>query len=300
MDKALLNYVNFFNLDLMVKKQIYELNGASYLNYDEVIRYADKLYDSINSIQNKFLNMCKLFNMSENVCTAVYELMSNIKERIVNTDYSMQDLKSIYNNYFASMSEDVLKEIRKNIYGDSTVYDEIEDWILVELIKSCKSVNELLHFFHSYMVNNLDALRAIPEIAYKENDDCSVTLRGTSNDLAWQIYEAFDISVDVGTTDIVSITDDKMLITVRDRGHALQIETEGKNDREIGVYYFIPKVVVPEMFHNIKGINTVKKGNTFAFGSFVTNKELASSEIFDVVKKVPTDLDYMDFIHRSR
>lgn len=300
MDKVLLNYIHFFDLDLAIKKQLYNLYTKPHLSHDEVVEYADKLYDSVNSFKNKFLNVCKLFNMSEAISVAVYEFMSKIKERIVNTDYSEKDLKNIYNDYFASMSEDMLKEIRKNIYCDSTVYDDIEEWILVDIINNCQSINELLYFFHSYVTNNLNDLRSIPAMAHKENDGGSVTLRGNNSKLAQQIYEAFNTNVPVGTTDIVSIDDDKILITVRNRGHALQIEIEEKNDREIGVYYFIPKVLEPEMFNNIKGITKVKEGDTFAVGSFVTSKETAGAEIFDLVQNVPTDFDYINFLHRIR
>ena len=169
----------------------------------------------------------------------------------------------------------------------------------MDIINNCTSVNELLHVFHSYVTNNLDTLRSIPEIAHKGNDKWSVTLRGENTEIARQIYDSFDISIDVGTTDIVAISDDKILITVRDRGHALQIETEAKNDKEIGVYYFIPKVLEPKMFDNIKGITKVEEGDTFAVGSFVTDKENVGSEIFNIVKKVPTDLDYIEFMHQN-
>lgn len=299
MDKALLDYVIFFNLDLAIKKQIFDLNGKDYLSYDKLVKYADKLYDGTNSLKNKFLNICKIFNMSNDILVTVCEFMDKIRDHIVNTDYSEQDLKNIYNYYFASMSVDRLNEIRKNIYGDSTIYDDIEEWVLVEIINNCTSVNELLHVFHQYAINNLDALRSVSEIAYKENEKWSVTLRGEDSDLARQVYDSFDISIDVGTTDIVAISDDKILITVRDRGHALQIETEEKNDKEIGVYYFIPKVLEPEMFDNIKGITKVEEGDTFAVGSFVTDKENVGSEIFNIVKKVPSDYDYIEFMHQN-
>ena len=73
------------------------------------------------------------------------------------------------------------------------------------------------------------------------------------------------------------------------------MEVEVKNDDEVGVYYFIPKVVISGMFSQLKGINKVNEGDTFATGSFVTTKDQVGKEIFDIVEKVPTDDDYIAY-----
>lgn len=295
MENNLSNYQNFFYIDFAIKNNIYNLAPRSYMSHDEIIEYADKLYDSLKSFQNRFLEICQMFNMSEDIIKAVYDFISKIREKIVNTNYTEQDLKEIYNSYFASISEKNLKEIRKNIYGDSTVYNDFEHWILVDIINEFSSFNELLLFFHSYVTNNLNTLRSIPEISYKNTSSGSLSLRGLDNELGRKIYELLEELIYKGTADIVVINEDKVLITVRDCGHALQIETERKNEQEIGVYYFIPKVLVPEMISNLKGINAVKEDNLFAFGSFVTNPASLPMDIYEVVKAVPTDIEYMNY-----
>ena len=198
------------------------------------------------------------------------------------------------------MSEEFLNILGKSVYGDAPIYYDISgSWFLSieEILKECTSINELLHFFHSYVVNNICALRDIPELAHKYSfeEEEPIFLRGINSPLAWQIYQAFDSNVDVGITDIVAINEDKILIMVRDRGHALQIEIEAKNDNELGVYYYIPNILIPERVNMIKGINDVKPGNRFAYGSFVTTKENLASEIFNIVKAVPTDKDCLNY-----
>ena len=295
MEKELLRYKSYFDWDLTIKSQIYDLGTSRNLTNDEIIKYTDKLYDSVSKLQSEFFEICRLFDMSEDFFKAVYDFMEKIRERIVNTNYTNEDVKNIYNDCFASMSEKNLKEIRKNIYGDSTVYSEVEEWIVLDILKKCSSVNELLHFFHIYVTNNLDALRSIPEIVHKDSAGDAIILRGVDSKIGRQIYEAFDSRIDVGITDIVSIREDKVLIVVRDRGHALQIEIESKNDKEVGVYYFIPKVVIPEMFTGLKGINRLKPDDTFAFGSFISEKENVAIDVFELVKNVPTDSEYIAY-----
>ena len=295
MEETLTYYKNYFSFDLDVKKRIYDLSINGYLTSNEIIKYTDKLYDSIIIFQRQFVSICQMFNMNEDITLTVYNLLEKIKERIVNTNYTLEDVKNIYYDYFAIMHEKFLTEVRKNIYGDSMVYDESEAWILVDLLKECSSVNELLHFFHTYVTNNLDFLRQIPEIAHKKSLGDEITLRGVNSPLSQNIFLAFDSKIAVGLTDIVSINADKVLISVRDRGHDLQIEVEVKNDDEVGVYYFIPKVVISGMFSQLKGINKIDEGDTFATGSFVTTKDQVGKEIFDIVEKVPTDDDYIAY-----
>ena len=299
MENALLKYEKIFKIDLDIKNLLYDLGENNNLTHDGIIEYADKLYDSVAKFKNKFIELCQILDMEEEIFKFIYKFMENVKERIVNTNYTEEDLKSIYNKYFASMSEDVLKEIRKNIYGDAMIYLEEERWLLLDIFKSCNSVNELIHLLHFYSINNLDMLREIPVIAYKEEGKGSISLHGVENDLGRQIYELFDPAVIDAQTDIV-ITKEKILLTIRDRGHALQIETEAKNNQEIGVYYFIPKVLDSTMIKDLKGLNPVKKGDMFAFGSFVIEKEKLPLTLYELIKNVPTDTEYMSYRKRQK
>ena len=295
MENELQKYSHFFTLDLEIKKRIYDLNYED-LDYNKAVKYSDKLYDGVSSLKNKFLKMCTIFDLPDDIINFIDNFISKVNDRIVNTDYSAADLKNIYNTYFASMSSEFLTEIRKNIYGDSMIYleEDTREWLL----EKCTSFNELLHFMHAYITNNLDFLIKFPMISEKNDLDGSVTLRGIDSPLGREIYDYLSIDL-IGTTDIIQVDEDKILITIRDRGHALQFETESKNDHEMGVYYFIPKVLDAEMFKDIRGITKVKEGDSFAFGSFVTEKENLANDICEIINKVPTDYEWIKFTEKK-
>lgn len=88
----------------------------------------------------------------------------------------------------------------------------------------------------------------------------------------------------------MSISDDRVIMMVRDIGHALSIEIEKENDKYY-IRYFIPKVCNIDMVNSLKGVKKVKKGDNYTVGIFETSLEKLPFDLVDFISKVPTDID---------
>ena len=84
---------------------------------------------------------------------------------------------------------------------------------------------------------------------------------------------------------------DKILMMVRDRGHALTIDIDTSTQNNILVKYFIPKLCNLDMIKTLPGINKSSITEYGARGAFLTSKEKLTEELFNFVEKVPTDDD---------
>lgn len=89
---------------------------------------------------------------------------------------------------------------------------------------------------------------------------------------------------------MVAISERKLLMMVRDRGHALSIEItlNGQNAR---LEYFIPKVCNVDMVNNLPGINRVNEDSIGATGVVETPVEELPNVLFNFISKVPMDGD---------
>ena len=154
------------------------------------------------------------------------------------------------------------------------------------------SINEILHFIHSYIINNENILQSIPLIDKKENEfEYPINFRGVKSPVFFQLYQNFPTNIDVGWTDMVAINDRKMIMMVRDRGHALTIEITLNNDIA-RVEYFIPKLCNIEMINQLPGItNKVNEDSVGATGIIEVPINDLSTVLFNFISKVPTDND---------
>ena len=66
-----------------------------------------------------------------------------------------------------------------------------------------------------------------------------------------QLFEEFPNDLDVGWTDMVAVNERKLLMMVRDRGHALTIEIT-LNLQTARLEYFIPKLCNIDMIKKLK------------------------------------------------
>ena len=103
------------------------------------------------------------------------------------------------------------------------------------------------------------------------------------------IFEKFPKDLDVGDTDIVSM-EDRTLMMIRDRGHALTIDIDSLEKDNVVVNYFVPKICNKEMVKALPGINSSSITKNGAVGTFDLKKG-DIKKIFDFIGKVPTDMD---------
>lgn len=276
----------FFLSDLSVKNIL--INNAPEMKYaynqDAEMEYADKLFETLEDIEYEFSKMLNVFFSNPEVKEFVQNSLEKYKQRLTNCSYRFDEMRKIYQECFSNMDERIVSETKEKLTG----YSENN---LIDVLKNCHSVNEILHVMHFYVMNNEDILQALPKMEEKKNNKgYPISLYGIEkNELAQEIFEEFPLEIDCGWTDIVSLgRNDKILMMVRDKGHALSFEIDTKGENAF-VSYFIPKICDIDRVKQLKGMNKIDEISETATGSFEVQKEKLTGELSDFIDRVPGD-----------
>lgn len=280
----------FFERDMKIKETLMSLAPTEADDYDELSRmeYLDKLEKGLDSLEYDTLASIKKFGFGEELNNTIREYFANKKKSMAVGKYEAGICQKIYNSEFASMSENFIEEVKEGFVGYAFFSNPSK---LPGFVKKAKIVNELLHSIHSSIVNNDEILESMPQIGTKRNTiEEPITLYGEENEVAEKIFKEFPLEMDCGITDIVSLKN-KVLMMIRDRGHALTIDMDTTNPKEVEVKYFVPKLCNEEMIRKLPGINESSITKSGASGFFVSDKDKITKDLFDFIEKVPTDGD---------
>ena len=286
----LIKLQHFFEVDNKIKKEMYNnvpptING--YLDNESICRYTNNLEDSLTYIFSELKCIAlDIFNGDFLVLKKIEELENTIKTNFYSCGLDIDKLRNFYKKYISNMDISFIKEVKNKCVG----YANSD--IPIDMVSS---INEMLHLVHSYVLNNENILQSIPKIAEKQNNcDYSITLRGENSKLFNELYEKFPNDLDVGWTDMVTINDKKMLMMVRDRGHALTIEITTNSDKA-RIEYFIPKLCNIDMINNLEGVNKVNNDSVGTTGVIETDINNLQKNLFNFISKVPTDNDIVEY-----
>ncbi|MBR3133326.1 MAG: hypothetical protein IKG42_04605 [Clostridia bacterium] len=285
----LISLKDFFESDMKIKESLIKSTPTEMDDYNEEsrIKYIDKLDEELKYFKEQFLSITMKFNFGSSIEKSINEYFLKAKENLVIGDFKKGISKSIYVSNFSNMRPELVEEVKKSCVGYSI--DRI--FVLDSLIKKSQSINELLHVFHSYIMNNEDILESIPKLGEKTNSIGEpIVLYGEENEVAKKIFDDFPLDMDCGITDIISL-ENKVLMMVRDRGHALSIDINTANLDEIDIKYFVPKLCNREMIEKLPGINKSGISENGATGLLVSSKEQVTDKLFDFIERVPTDGD---------
>ena len=280
----------FFERDMKIKETLMSLAPTEADDYDELSRmeYVDKLEKGLDSLEYDTLASIKKFGFGEELNNTIREYFANKKKSMAVGKYEVGICQKIYNSEFASMSENFIEEVKEGFVGYAFFSNPSK---LPGFVKKAKTVNELLHSIHSSIVNNDEILESMPQMGTKRNTiEEPITLYGEENEVAEKIFKEFPLEMDCGITDIVSLKN-KVLMMIRDRGHALTIDMDTTNPKEVEVKYFVPKLCNEEMIRKLPGINESSITKSGASGFFVSDKDKITKDLFDFIEKVPTDGD---------
>lgn len=280
----------FFERDMKIKETLMSLAPTEADDYDELSRmeYLDKLEKGLDSLEYDTLASIKKFGFGEELNNTIREYFANKKKSMAVGKYEAGICQKIYNSEFASMSENFIEEVKEGFVGYAFFSNPSK---LPGFVKKAKTVNELLHSIYSSIVNNDEILESMPQIGTKRNTiEEPITLYGEENEVAEKIFKEFPLEMDCGITDIVSLKN-KVLMMIRDRGHALTIDMDTTNPKEVEVKYFVPKLCNEEMIRKLPGINESSITKSGASGFFVSDKDKITKDLFDFIEKVPTDGD---------
>lgn len=285
MEEKLLNIEKFFKYNFEVKKILHATvpKEENRYNKETLIEYSDKLFQALNDVEYYINVILEKFNFSNADKTYFKNFIKALKDELIKSGYDFNKLKNFYNVFFGNMSEQLVNTVGENCVGYS-MFSSVD-------LKEAKSINEILHVVHQTIINNQNVLQSLPKLSEKKNyENYEIVLYGKENIAARTLYESFPKELSCGMTDIVSLSNDRIIMMVRDRGHALSIEIEKENDRYY-VKYFIPKICNIDMVNSLKGVNKVTKDSKYTVGVFETNLERLSLEIVNFISKVPMDED---------
>ena len=290
LQENLKNMERFFECDLEIKNMLMKVAPKEmYANSEESrIEYSDMMFDNMKDMEDRILEIINLFDFNKTIQEVAKAKVHEIREKLINSGYSFSELKDIYKQCFSNMSKDLIKEVKENCYGYCLDRD------LGMLIEHSNSINELLHVLHSYITNSEYILQNMPILEQKTSSyGENYTIYGTENDIARQIYDNIDNeNTQLGITDIIALKD-KVLMMVRDSGHALTLEIDKEGDSTF-VKYFIPKICNAKLVNQLKGVIKVDinaKANESTQGEFKIEGKNIGEEIISFIEQVPTDSD---------
>ena len=287
-DQNLKALKKFIKTDLSIKNDLLQLAPNNADNFDEAskINCTDKLYQSLKYLEFDFKSIFEGFGLSEAVNESLTEFFNKTREQLAIGNYKNIDCREIFQKNFSNMSKDFIENVKKTFVG----YTSFNLGDLNNSIKDAKTVNELLHSCHSYVMNNKELLSSITKISEKQNKfNYPIMLYGENTKQAEELFKKFPMDLDVGWTDIISL-EDQIFMMIRDRGNALTIDIDTSKD-DYFVKYFVPKLCNEDMINALPGINKDNISNNGASGSFICNNKEFTDKLFSFIEKVPTDSD---------
>lgn len=285
LNEKIIKLQHFFEVDLRLKKEMLKIAPSTeYTDQVSVSRYADELDDFLMYAFSELKCVASdIFGLDSIVMKKINMLDYQTKSTFYSCGYNIDKLCELYKNQISNMKMDFINTVKEECVGYSRGG--------TESVVKANTINELLHYMHSYVVNNEDILQALPATNEKKNMyEYPITLRGYNVPAFEQLFNAFPLDLRVGWTDMVAISERKLLMMVRDRGHALSIEItlNGQNAR---LEYFIPKVCNVDMVNNLPGINRVNEDSIGATGVVEIPVEELPNMLFNFISKVPMDSD---------
>lgn len=277
-------FKNFFTMDMRTKEAIAKAapDMADLYDDDSRMRYLDGLSKEFSGFQYDFQKVAQEFRMGDAVLEATAKFFRRGGESFATGKTDVDAVRRVYDKRFLQMRDDLIENMQKR-YGYRVF------WKPERIIDQTESVNELLHVFHRSIMGNEDILQRVPARETRG----MVSLRGEDGRLAKEVYDTIPEDLDIGETDIISV-DDKMLMMVRDRAHALMIEAEPMKEHpgNVIVHYNLPKIINREMVEQLPGIGEISERN--ASGRFEVPEQGFGSQMAEFISWIPTDADNPD------
>lgn len=273
---------NFFKIDLIIKNLINNTfpNNADRNNPSEIISYVQKLNDTIDRIELLLLRIVRSFEFGSNIEEYIENTFKKYQQQVLDCGYNYYRLEQTFIKMFTSMSPELVKKVNEEIIGYSCFID------LEDILSQSTSINEILHVFHTYVVNNENILQS----SMMQLEKGRTRLYGEKTPIATSIFDGLDNFMADSEKTILSISDNHIIIMLRDFGHAtaLDINIDKEN---AWIDYFIPKVCNYLMVNSLPGIRKIEEGTYFptAKGMIVVKTADLAHYINDFIKKIPTD-----------
>ena len=281
MDENLSKLNSFFKDDLLIKNLIHKSfpNPADKYDVSGTISYATKLENTLDKIEIIITRLVKTYVGAFYV--GYIEVLFSYYQKMIRdcgTDY--QKLESAFNNIFVNMSPELINKVNEEILGYSVQLD------VASILSKAKSISEILHVLHSYVVNNEGLLQSCNLISQKDE----TKLYGIPTPVAKNIFESLDDYFSDSPKIILSLNETHIIIMLRDFGHATTLDINIEND-EAWVEYFIPKICNYLMVNELPGIRKIDEKSKWAKGTLRIKVNELGAYINNFIKMIPTDDD---------
>lgn len=294
-EEFLEKYKDFFLSDMKVKDTILSLAPTELDDYDEEnrIKYVDKLYKELDFFKSEFTQMSENLSNNQESTETIRKYFEKVKQALLISKYEPGTIQKLYQSYFSNMSDKLIEDTKEQFSGHTLYKGDLN-----KIVNKTCTINELLHVFHSYVTNNNEMMEKLPVLAEKQNAiDMPITLYGEENELSKKLFKDFPLELDCDTTHIVSLQN-KILMMIRGRGHALTLDIDTTDKTNALIKYFVPKLCNRDMIEALPGINKKSISENGATGLFQISYEEMNQKIFDFIEKVPTDKD-MFFLYNE-
>ena len=275
------NIEKFFKYDIEVKNILFSVSPKEEYKYnsDSVIEYSEKLHEALENIKFYINSILRSFNFSKEELDYFNNFIKLLERELIECGTDFNKIKKFYEVYLSNMREELVNMVGTNIIGHY-MFSGVS-------LDNAKSINELLHIIHQTIVNNEYMYEILPVLDSKAT---TAHLYGKENPLARNIFNVISENIKSDDIRMMSLSNDRILLMVRDYGHALSIEIEKENDKYY-VRYFIPKICNVNMVNALKGVQKVNNNSKYTVGIFQTNEENLPCELYDFISKVPMDSD---------
>lgn len=277
----------FFKYDLICKEIINDImpSELDFYSNDTRIKYKNKLYNNITKLNVYINKMMSIYEIKNDIVLNFNNMIKNIEKYVNSPSFNILLNKDYYSflsfidKYISNMRYDFVYSIKKGFKGD---YLDYGCGVIIP-----NTINEFLHYIHSYIVNNSNIYNEINVIKKIDRDDRVIYLRGIETKIGFDLLNNISSSyIDSSIIDIINL-DNKIIIMARDIGHATVIEIDISDLNNIYIKYFIPKNINKEMTRLLKGIN--ENNDEFATGNFKTNVDNLTNDISTLMLNIPRD-----------
>lgn len=270
---------NFFQTDLHIKQLISSLfpNPADRLNKSALFKYVDRLEDSLDKIEISFNRIINTY-FSSDLKKYIEVVFDYYHQEINSCGYDYDKLENAFKKIFVSMSPELI-DITNNEIKGYYMLSGVE-----KPLAKATSISEILHIFHSYVLNNENILQSCNLLKQK----AETRLYGYPSQIAENIFNSLDDYFSDSPKIIVSLNETHILMMLRDFGHATTLDINIEND-EAWIEYFIPKVCNCLMVNELPGVRKVDKSSNWTKGTLRVKVSELGKYLNNFIKMIPTD-----------
>ena len=177
----------FFKYDLEIKKMLHDLvpNFIDGYDQDYIFKYSDRIFKDLKVIKYYIVRIMNSFSIKNT--EFIDEIFKKYEISLAEAGNDFNKINSFYKSNLSDMSPKFIDNINRNCVGYTFEKSN--------LINEARTVNEILHFLHHYIINNEEFYMSIPKISEKTNyEGEDIILRGVENKISKNYLNVFHMN----------------------------------------------------------------------------------------------------------